>query len=305
MLQSLKKVEEQFFGEYGLIVVDECHHLPAFSFEAVVKRAPGRHFLGLTATPYRRDGLQDIITMQCGPIRHTITTRQAGAMSGLALELIIHETAFAVQGAEDASIQDVFRALVRDEERASLVCEDVLQALASGRRCLILSERKEHCRDFAARLRAQGHKPIVLEGGLPKRTQKELIEAVRAEAADGSRESARTEPEASPLVLVATGQYLGEGFDCPQIDTLFLTFPVSFRGKLVQYVGRVMRTCKGKSGVRVYDYADLHVPVLRKMHEKRLKTYQRLGFARMEDRGLFIGGLTKGYGRRVIFRGVS
>jgi superfamily II DNA or RNA helicase len=289
MLQSLKGVDTQFFSDYGLIVVDECHHLPAFSFEAVVKRAPVRHFLGLTATPHRRDGLQDLITMQCGPIRHTISTRQAGAMSGLTLELIVRETAFALRLPEDMSIQEVFRALIQDGQRTSLIGEDVFQALGSGRRCLILSERKAHCRDLAERLKAHGQNPIVLEGGLAKRTQEELLAALRAEAADGARGPAIAGPQAIPPVLIATGQYLGEGFDCPQIDTLFLAFPISFRGKLVQYVGRVLRPCKGKTGVRVYDYADLHVPVLKRMHEKRLKTYQRLGFTRMEDRPLFLG----------------
>lgn len=292
MIQSLREMEDagKFFGDYGLIVVDECHHLPAFSFEAVVKRAPVRHFLGLTATPYRRDGLQDIMTMQCGPIRHTMTIRQAGAMSGLALELVVRETAFAFQSTEEVSIQEVFRALIKDEQRTSAICRDILEALASGRRCLILSERKEHCRAFAERLTADGHTPILLEGGLSKSTREELMEGVRAGAAGESVGPDGKVQAGAPLVVIATGQYLGEGFDCPQIDTLFLTFPISFKGKLIQYVGRAMRTAEGKTGVRVFDYADMDVPVLRKMHERRFKTYQRLGFVRMEDRVLFIGG---------------
>ncbi|MBI4573969.1 MAG: DEAD/DEAH box helicase family protein [candidate division NC10 bacterium] len=292
MIQSLREMENagQFFGDYGLIVVDECHHLPAFSFEAVVRRAPVRYFLGLTATPYRRDGLQEIMTMQCGPIRHTMTIRQAGAISGLGLELVVRETALALHGTEGVSIQEVFRALTKDDQRTSGICRDILEALASGRRCLILSERKEHCRAFEERLKAVGHLPILLEGGLSKRKREERMGSVRAGAAGESMGPGGAGREGAPLVVVATGQYLGEGFDCPQIDTLFLTFPISFKGKLIQYVGRAMRTAEGKSEVRVYDYADLHVPVLKRMHERRLKTYQRLGFARMEDRGLFIGG---------------
>ncbi len=264
------------------------YSLPAFSFEAVVKRASVRYFLGLTATPYRRDGLQDIMTMQCGPIRHTTTIRQAGAMSGLALELVVRETAFAFQSTEGMSIQEVVRALIKDGQRTSAICRDILQALASGRRCLILSERKEHCRAFAERLAAEGHTPILLQGGLSKRTREELMEGLRAGAAGESVGPDGTARAGAPLVVIATGQYLGEGFDCPQIDTLFLSFPISFKGKPIQYVGRAMRTAEGKSGVRIYDYADMDVPVLRKMHEKRLKAYQRLGFARMEDRALFL-----------------
>lgn len=113
---------------------------------------------------------------------------------------------------------------------------------------------------------AQGKKPFILDGGIRKKARKTILEAVR------------NLPSGEDLLLIATGQYLGEGFDCPQIDALFLTFPVSFKGKLVQYVGRLMRSHESKRGVRVYDYADVHVPVLKKMYGKRKKVYETLGF---------------------------
>ena len=268
MLQSLKALDppEVFFGGYGLIIVDECHHIPAVSFESCVKRAPVRYWLGLTATPYRRDGLQDIITMQCGPIRHTITARRVGTTGDLALELMVRETLFTFPGPDDVPIQQVFRTLVADEGRTALIADDVLQALGAGRRCLVLSEWKEQCRGIAGQLTNRGQAPVILDGSVKKKAQRAILSAIR-EA-----------PVGAGLLIIATGQYLGEGFDCPEVDTLFLAFPVSFRGKLVQYVGRALRPHEGKTIVRVYDYVDSRVPILQRMHQRRLKTYRTLGF---------------------------
>ncbi len=267
MIQSLKAIDDlaEFFSGYGMIVVDECHHLPAVSFEASVRRAAARHFLGLTATPYRRDGLEDIITMQCGPIRHRISQSE-GPAGDIRLELEVRETEFAAADAADTPIQELFRQLVEDEPRSMLVCGDVLRAVAENRRCLVLSQWKQHCQALADGLRDGGLSPFVLEGGLGKRARAAIIEQIEAT------------PHDEPLVVIATGQFLGEGFDCPQLDTLFLAFPVSFKGRIVQYSGRLMRAHERKTAVRVYDYADVRVPVLRAMLTRRLATYKTLGF---------------------------
>jgi superfamily II DNA or RNA helicase len=267
MIQSLKAIGDldAFFGAYGLIVIDECHHLPAFSFEAAVRHASARHFLGLTATPYRRDGLQEIVTMQCGPIRHRIASSES-PIGEISLELIVRETELAFADAAEHPIHEVFRLLVEDERRIALVCDDVLAALAEGRRCLVLSQWKQHCNALAQRLQSHGVPPLMLEGGLGKRARATLLDQIENTPAD------------EPLIVIATGQYLGEGFDCPQLDTLFLAFPISFKGRLVQYTGHLMRAYEGKVTVRVYDYADVGVPVLRAMHARRLTTYKTLGF---------------------------
>ncbi len=203
--------------------------------------------------------------MQCGPIRHRIASGE-GPAAGLTLELVVRETELAIAGAAETPIQEVFRLLVEDETRTALVCDDVVEALGEGRRCLVLSQWKEHCRLLADGLRSRGVSPLVLEGGLGKRARDAIVERIES-----------TSP-AAQLVVVATGQYLGEGFDCPQLDTLFLAFPVSFKGRLVQYTGRLMRANQDKTNVRVYDYADTRVPVLRAMHTRRLATYKSLGF---------------------------
>jgi superfamily II DNA or RNA helicase len=276
MIQSLKAIVdlESFFGDYGLVIVDECHHLPAVSFEAAIRKAPVRHFLGLTATPYRRDGLQEIVTMQCGPIRHRIS--HSGPTGEIRLELIVRETELALADAADTPIHELFRLLVEDEQRTALVCDDVLAALAEGRRCLVLSQWKQHCHLLADAIRSRGVSPLVLEGGLGKRARAEILNRIEST------------PAGEDLVVVATGQYLGEGFDCPQLDTLILAFPISFKGRLVQYTGRLMRTHDAKTSVRVYDYADIGIPVLRAMHARRLRTYKSLGFKRRHDEALVL-----------------
>ena len=158
-----------------------------------------------------------------------------------------------------------------------MVAEDIVQALQAGRRCLVLSEWREHCRALAAQLGDRGKSPVVLDGSVKKKARRAILSEIR-----------EARPEAD-LLIVATGQYLGEGFDCPQIDTLFLAFPVSFRGKVVQYVGRAMRAYEGKARVCLYDYVDVHVPLLKRMHLRRSKTYRSLGFEQVGNVGT--GGL--------------
>lgn len=268
-IQSLARRDDlpEFFSGYGFVIVDECHHLPAATFEACIREAPARYFLGLTATPYRSDGLQDIVAMQCGPIR----CQMAPQLNALAMRLIARETNFALPQEEDVRIQDVFRALIGNEERNALIVRDVLQALGRGRRCLILSQWKEHCQALARGLSEKGKTPFILNGGMGKKERVAILKAIEETPSD------------KDLIVVATGQYLGEGFDCPQLDALFLTFPISFKGKLVQYTGRVLREFPGKTDAEVYDYADSQVRVLKRMYARRFKTYKTLDAEMSEE----------------------
>lgn len=265
MIQSLKNVElEQFFMSYGHVVIDECHHIPAVSFEAVLKRAPLRYFLGLTATPYRRDRLEELIRMQCGPVRHDMGSSSDDKFS---LDLHLRPTGFSFEARDERSIQEIFEALVPNAQRNRLIVRDVVEELESNRRCLVLTQRRDHVEILAELLKGEGKDPIKLDGSLNKKSREEVFDRLGSVLPDAQ------------LLLVATGQYIGEGFDCPPLETLFLAFPVSFKGRVVQYVGRVMRSWEGKRRVAVYDYADLNVPVLRAMHLRRLKTYKSLGFS--------------------------
>jgi superfamily II DNA or RNA helicase len=267
MIQSVTRREQPaaLFERYGLVVVDECHHLPAVSFEACVRHAPSRRWLGLTATPYRRDGLEGIIALQCGPTRHEITAKEITDNALLRRELIVHATATEVDD-DGASIQAIFGALVDDPRRTSQICGDVHQAAASGRTCLVLTQRTDHIDAIVERLAALGDHALVLKGGLGKKARAAVADAI------ADRE------EGAGIALVATGSYLGEGFDWPELDTLFLAFPLAFKGRVVQYVGRLLRTHDDKHHVELHDYVDTHIPVLDRMHTKRVPAYASLGF---------------------------
>ena len=267
MAQSLARRDDlvSWTAGYGLVIVDECHHVPAVTFEACVKQIPAHRWIGLTATPYRRDGLQAIIAMHCGPTRHQIAlTATPGA--ALPRRLIIHETDHTPGDGDESSIQQTFRALVEDHRRTAAICADILDALDRGRHCLVLSQWTGHLEHLCEQLRSHGRDPLVLKGGMGKKARSAALATLTAPDPTGG------------LLLLATGSYLGEGFDCPQLDTLFLAFPLAFKGRLVQCVGRILRAMDGKQSVEVHDYLDAGVPVLARMHTKRLPAFTALGF---------------------------
>jgi superfamily II DNA or RNA helicase len=267
MIQSLARRDDPaVFDNYGLVVVDECHHIPAVSFSACVQKARTRRWLGLTATPYRRDKLEALIAFQCGPTRHEI---KPGAVHGTELvrrELVVHHTSAEMPDDVATRIQDVFADIVADEQRTAQVCRDIHQARAAGRTCLVLTQRTLHIDAIVDGLAALGDTALVLRGGLGKRARQAVADALAARDPDEG------------LVLVATGSYLGEGFDWPELDTLFLAFPHAFKTPVVQYVGRLLRAHEGKHHVELHDYVDSRIPVLDRMHTKRLPAYATLGF---------------------------
>jgi superfamily II DNA or RNA helicase len=267
MIQSLTRRDDQsVFEAYGLVVVDECHHIPAVSFQACVQRARSRRWLGLTATPYRRDRLETLISFQCGPTRHEIKPLTVEGADLLRRELVVHHTETKVSEEDIDQIQRVFETLVEDRPRTTQICRDVHGAVTAGRTCLVLTQRTDHIDKLVAGLADLGSAPLVLRGGLGKRARAAVAEAL-----------ATRDPDAG-IVLVATGSYLGEGFDWPELDTLFLAFPLAFKGRVVQYVGRLLRSHAGKHHVELHDYVDRQIPVLDRMHTKRHPAYRTLGF---------------------------
>jgi superfamily II DNA or RNA helicase len=253
-------------SRYGLLIVDECHHVPAVTIADVVGQIPARRVIGLTATPYRQDGLDALIAMHCGPIRH----HPGQAPTGMELQLRIHDTRFRFPSNEQAAIQQIFAALAEDPRRTRQVAADVAEAVAAGRRCLVLSERKAHLAALASQLQGHGVDVVVLHGSLSRADQQRAMDRLETVAEQ-------------PVAVVATGQYVGEGFDCPPLDTLFVTFPISSKAKIVQYVGRVLRPFDDKHSVTVHDYHDADVPVLGRMHDRRRKAYRSLGLVGRND----------------------
>ena len=259
---------------YGLVVVDECHHIPAAAFEHAVRQIPARRWLGLTATPYRRDGLDDLIALQLGPVRHTMSAPEPGTLAAAALggtperSLTVHLTTFNYRGDVDPAapggIAAIYQDLVADQARNKQVVADVVAALARGRQCLVLTQWTAHVDTLTAALGDAGHEPVVLKGGMGAGQRRAAL--------------ARLEPDDRALLVVATGSYIGEGFDCAALDTVFLASPIAFKGRLVQYVGRVLRAAPGKHVVEVHDYHDIETGVLASSLRKRATGYTSLGF---------------------------
>ena len=263
-------------GAYGQVIVDECHHVPAAAFETAVRTIPARYWVGLTATPYRRDGLDDLIGFQLGPVRHTFTHADPDTLEGAGADrprpvLVVHATSFRLEDPVDLSvpgaIAGVHRALAEDDARNEQILTDVVEALGRGRHCLVLAQRtgsRRPPRRGAHRARSGPGRPQGRHGRQATRRSHRAARPIRL-------------PD-SPLLVVATGHFVGEGFDCPALDTLFLAGPVSFKGRLVQYAGRILRAHPGKQTAEVHDYHDVEVPVLAAALTKRAPGYISLGF---------------------------
>jgi superfamily II DNA or RNA helicase len=278
LLQSLGRqgrVDEVIAG-YGQLIFDECHHLPAGTFEQIAKAAPARYVLGLSATPTRKDGHHPILFMQCGPIRYRVDPRQQAAGRPFAHRVIVRPTEFgtappsqpggAAAGESRPSIQELYAVLSADAAKNDLIVRDAIAAVEAGRSPVVLTERREHLDVLAGALRSHVAHVVVLHGGMGAKRRRDIAEHLLAI------------PPGEPRVLVATGRYLGEGFDDSRLDTLFLALPISWRGTLAQYAGRLHRLAEGKTEVVIYDYADLQVPMLARMHERRLRGYRAMGY---------------------------
>src|SRR5450756_1555973 len=269
VIQSLnrKGVVADLVADYGQVIVDECHHLSAFSFEQVMRQVRARYVVGLTATPVRRDAHHPIITMQCGPIRYRTDAKSQAAARPFDHRVVTRSTAFAMPVADvEPGIQAIYSALAADPARNELIVADVLAAVAAGRSPLVLTERTDHRDSLAEALGESLATVFVMSGGMGAKRRRAIAEAM-----------AVTPPEA-PRVVVATGRCVGEGFDDARLDTLFLAMPIAWRGTLQQYAGRLHREHAGKADVIIYDYVDHRVPVLARMHQKRLAGYRAMGY---------------------------
>ncbi len=280
MIQSLVRKGEvdDIVGNYGHLVVDECHHLSALSFELVARRSKAPYVLGLSATVTRKDGHHPIIVMQCGPVRHRVDARSEAAKRPFDHVVRIRDTSFQLQTALDTSvpsIHDVFKEMIADEARNDLIFDDVLTALEAGRSPVVITERTAHLEIIAKRLERFAKHVVVLRGGQSEKQRRDI--ATRLAAI----------PQTEERVIVATGRYLGEGFDDSRLDTLFLTMPIAWKGTLAQYAGRLHRLNDVKREVIIYDYADMRVPVLARMAAKRRVGYQAIGYKVLGTRDLF------------------
>lgn len=268
MMQSIahRSGDPSVLEEYGQIVVDECHAIAAPAVEAAIRTVNARHWVGLTATPYRADHMDGLITMQCGPIRNVITTPTPAKR-----RVVVHETAFTTEetGADGPSIQAIYTELAADERRNTLIVGQVLNSVEDSRRCLVLTNRLDHLDALAAALRARTEAPILaMHGRLTPAERRALRD--RLTEMDASRQ---------PFVLVAIDKVAGEGIDLPSLNTLFLAVPVSFKGRVIQQIGRVTRgNTDASAAATVHDFRDTAVPLLERMHQRRRRVMIKEGF---------------------------
>lgn len=265
VMQSLSRKGEvdALVENYGHIIVDECHHVSAFSFESILKRAKANYVLGLTATPIRRDGRQPIIFMQCGPIRYTAANPEGMPQS---LKVIPKLLPAPIDLAQDAAIQDVFRHLATDKPRADFITATVTEAYREGRRVLVLTERADHLDSIGQNLAGIVGCLFTLHGRMSKKQRAQVLQELNELA-----------PEV-PRVLLATGKLIGEGFDHPPLDTLVLAMPISWKGTLQQYAGRLHREHVTKTDIRIYDFVDAGHPMLLRMWDRRQRGYKAMGY---------------------------
>jgi superfamily II DNA or RNA helicase len=285
VIQSLgrKGGVPEWIKDYGQIIVDECHHISAASFESIIRKCPAYYRLGLSATITRKDGQQPIVFMNLGEPRYTerrqtvrFIQKVIPRYTDFSLPEPVKPATSSAFGANEGEpqvvtdtpfeIQELFKLLWTDTDRNRVIIQDIATVHAKGREILVLSERRDHLALLADSLGACTDYLFVLKGGLGKKQLKTIMENIQ------------NVPSGSNRIILATGKYLGEGFDLPCLDTLFLVFPFSWKGTLIQYAGRLNRSAQGKTEIRIYDYVDEKVPVLQRMFNRRMKGYRDLGF---------------------------
>lgn len=255
-----------FVQDYGMVIVDECHHVSSITFEQVLMSIKVHTIYGLTATPIRKDGHQPIIFMQCGPIRFSTDVKSQMAKQSFDRFLIPRFTSYNSILEDRLSIATLYKYISEDEIRNNLIVEDICKAVNTGRTPIILTNRTAHVSVLAEKLNATIKNVISLTGAGTTREKREAMQRLQ------------TIPDSEQLVIVATGKYIGEGFDYPRLDTLFLALPISWKGLLTQYAGRLHREYEGKKDVHIYDYIDIHEPICDSMYRKRLKGYAAIGY---------------------------
>ncbi|MGA7608545.1 MAG: DEAD/DEAH box helicase family protein [Anaerolineales bacterium] len=272
MIQSLsrKGAVDDIVGKYGYLIVDECHHISAVSFEQVARQSKARYLTGLSATIVRKDGHHPIIFMQCGPVRYQVNDRHQAENRPFDHKVKIRPTGFHLplylQNSSSLSIQDLYALLVKDDQRNHMIVEDVIDAIQEKRCPVLLTERREHLNVLADLLSQRIPTVFVMAGGMGKKQRVKLAKQISDIPVD------------QPRLIIATGRYLGEGFDDERLDTLFLALPISWRGTLTQYAGRLHRLNTAKKEVIIFDYVDFEVPVLAKMYARRRAGYKSIGY---------------------------
>lgn len=265
---------EELVKNYGLVIVDECHHAAAYSFEKVLKATRGKYVYGLTATPTRKDGWHKIIYMQCGDIRVRVANKELKQNKEMEHTVIVKKTNYKyipIEEKDKIQISKILNDMYHNIFRNSMIIDDIKRVVIEGRVPIVLTERVEHLKILKEGLEDLNVPVVIYKGHMGKKQAKEIKEILK-----------EADTNNSPRIILATSSSIGEGFDDSRLDTLFLTMPVSWKGRIIQYVGRLHREHEDKDRVIVYDYLD-SMKVLEKMYNRRLKGYKIAGYQIKED----------------------
>lgn len=259
LIQTVSKMVEDIDKDYGMVIADECHRSPSKMFTSILANINVSHRLGLTATPYRRDGLNRLIEWFCGEIRTTIDKSRL-VESGDVLQplFVMKGTNYTTNLNPIHEYSTMLSELTQNESRNKLIVDLIDDIEKSDTLCLVvLSDRKEHCFTLDRMLKEKGVDPLVMTGDSLPHERVKIIDSMN----NGAK------------ILIATGQLIGEGFDCKNLNTLILASPIRFSGRIIQYAGRIMRPAKGKQRPVVYDFVDWRVPVLARSGRSRVRVY--------------------------------
>ncbi len=267
---------DKIVKNYGMVIVDECHHASSVSFAKVLSTVNAKYVYGLTATPKRQDGQHPVVFMQCGAIRHSVSAKEQAGKRDFEHFVVPCFTSFReplTLSESDWHITSIYSTLAEDETRNQQIVTDVIEAAENNRTPFVLTQRTGHV--------------MLLTDMLKKQTDANIIALIGTDSAKKKRETTElleSIPPNEKLIIVATGKYIGEGFDYPRLDTLFLASPIAWKGTLAQYAGRLHREYPGKQDVIVYDYVDIHIPVLERMYHKRLTGYSQIGYKALSSK---------------------
>ena len=266
IFSSLGKGEEinPMLEQYGMVIMDECHHGAAQTVEDIVGSAKAKYVYGLTATPKREDGLEKKVFMQFGPIRFRYTAKERAEKQGI--DHFVYPRFTRLVSTSNLKVTEANRAVIECESRNEQIISDVVNCIQNGRTPLVLTKYKEHAELLYQRLQGKADHVYLLQGGGSRKAKDEM------------RIQMRAVPDAESIVLVAIDKYIGEGFNFPRLDTMMLTMPAAAEGNIEQFAGRLHRDYDTKTEVIIYDYVDSHIRVLEKMYHKRLRTYKKIGY---------------------------
>jgi len=261
MVQSVYKIAQKISPKIGHLVIDECHRVPSRTFYEAAIEFDSKYFLGLSATPFRRDGMTDLISWFIGPTRHEIAIQDMRDINAITeIEFVFRCTEFRTELDAQFEYSKVIKAVTEDQIRNEMIADDAIYESQKGKGiALVISDRKEHCHVLQKLIQDRGYECSLLIGSLKGKEREETVNEINS---------------GNVNIVVATGQLIGEGFDCPNLYALFITTPIRFKGRVTQYLGRILRPSKDKDHSKVYDYVDVNIPILRASGRARAKEYK-------------------------------